>query len=79
MGFKQGQQQILNIIIFLLTVVIAAVFTPIISTFMNDAINSSNATGTTLLLMQNVVTVFWIGIIITFFMMIGSMRGGQQY
>ena len=71
-------QTIINIIIFVITVALAAVISPILSGFMNEAINSTNATGTSLLLMQSVVPVFWIGIIITFFILIGAGRQSQN-
>jgi hypothetical protein len=73
---KLAQLQIVSILMFVLVVAVAAVISPIISNFMVDAINSTNATGTSLLLMQSVVPVFWIGIIITFFVMIG-LGGGN--
>lgn len=75
---KFAQLQIVSILMFVLVVAVAAIISPIIGTFMSDAINSSNATGTTLLLMQSVVPVFWIGIIITFFVMIGLGGNNRQ-
>jgi len=67
---KKGQQMLANVIGFIIIAIIAAVLSPVLSTFMSSAINSSNATGTTLLLMQSVVPMFWVGIIVLFFVMI---------
>jgi uncharacterized membrane protein len=75
---KQGQLQIVNIIMFVVIIALAAIVSPIISGFMSSAINSTNATGTSLLLMQSIVPIFWIGIIMLFFVMIGSIRNPQQ-
>jgi hypothetical protein len=68
--------QIVNLIMFVIVVAIAAVISPIISGFMNAAIIAQNASGTALLLMQSIVPMFWIGIVVLFFVMISS--GGQQ-
>jgi hypothetical protein len=79
MNNKNAQLMIVNIIMFVMIIVLGAVLTPVISTFMNTAINDTNATGAGLLLMQSVVPVFWIGIIMLFFVMIGSGRQQQSY
>jgi uncharacterized membrane protein len=75
---KKGQLMIVNIIMFFIVIALAAIISPIISNFMSNAINSSNATGTSLLLMQSIVPIFWIGIIMLFFIMIGAGRSPQQ-
>lgn len=64
--------QLVNIIMFVILVAIAAVVSPIIGGFMDSAIIAQNASGTSLLLMQSVVPMFWIGIILTFLIMIYS-------
>jgi hypothetical protein len=76
---NKGQLQIVNIIMFFIVIAISAIISPIISSFMSAAINSSNATGTSLLLMQSVVPIFWIGIIMLFFIMIGGKGPQEQY
>jgi ABC-type dipeptide/oligopeptide/nickel transport system permease component len=75
----KGQLQIIiSLILFVVVIAIAAVVSPVIGSFMDAAIISQNATGTSLILMQAVVPVFWIGIILIFLMMISG-RQQQQY
>lgn len=75
---KKGQLSIINIVFFLILVVLGAVLTPIMSEFLDDTITANNYTGTTALLMNSLVPLFWIGIIITFFLYVTPIRP-QQY
>lgn len=75
---KQGQLSIINIVFFVILVALAAVLSPIISEMMDNSIEANNYTGTTALLMNNIVVVFWIGIILTFFLYVTPLRP-QQY
>jgi len=67
--------QIVNIIMFVMILAVAAVISPILGSFMDASIIAQNATGITLIIMQSIVPMFWLGIIILFFMMIT----GQGY
>ena len=73
----KGQLSIINIVFFVILVALAAVVSPIISNFMDDSIEANNYTGTTALLMNNIVVIFWIGIIITFFLYVTPIRPQQ--
>lgn len=75
---KKGQLSIINIVFFVILVALAAVLSPIISEMMDNSIEANNYTGTTALLMNNIVVMFWIGIIITFFLYVTPLRP-QQY
>lgn len=75
---RRGQLSIINIVFFLILVAVGAVVSPIMSDFLNSAILANNYTGTTALLMNSLVPMFWIGIIITFFLYVTPLRP-QQY
>ena len=62
--------QIVNIIMFVVILAVASIISPIIGSFMDAAIIAQNATGISLILMQSIVPMFWLGIILLFFMMI---------
>ncbi len=74
---KIGQLSIVNIVFFLILVVLAAVISPIMSETLDDSIVANNYTGTTALLMNSIVPMFWIGLIITFFLYVTPIRLNQ--
>lgn len=75
---KSGQLSIINIVFFLILVILGAILTPIMSEFLDDTVTNNNYTGTTALLLNSIVPLFWIGIIITFFLYVTPIRP-QQY
>jgi hypothetical protein len=75
---KKGQLSIVNIIFFLVLVAIVSVVSVVIDSFINASIIANNVTGTSLLLMQSIVPMIWIGVIITFFLYVTPVRP-QQY
>ena len=74
---KRGQLSIVNIVFFLILVAVGAVVSPIMSSFLDASIIANNYTGTTALLMNSLVPMFWIGIIITFFLYVTPVRPQQ--
>jgi hypothetical protein len=65
-------------VFFLILVILGAILTPIMSEFLDDTVDNNNYTGTTALLLNSIVPLFWIGIIITFFLYVTPLRP-QQY
>ena len=78
--YKKGQLSIINVIFFLILVVLVAVVTPIISSFITDyqTTNNISASSTTGLLTNAIVPFIWLGVIITFFLYVTPVRP-QQY
>ena len=74
----RGQLSIVNIIFFLILVAVVAVINPIIGSFIDTSIASNNYSATSLLLMNNITAMVWIGVIITFFLYVTPIRP-QQY
>ena len=64
---KKGQLSIINIIWFVITVIIGAVFTPVIDAFCVSAASGITNNTMALTIVSFVVPFFWLGIIITFF------------
>lgn len=71
---KKAQLSLINIVFFVILVAMAAVTTPIISAFISDAVNSSNLSGTSTIIVNSIVPVFWLGVIITFFLYVTPLR-----
>lgn len=75
---KKGQLSIVNIIFFLILVVVVAIINPIIGSFIDNSIATHNYSATSLLIMNNITAMVWIGVIITFFLYVTPIRP-QQY
>lgn len=78
--FKKGQLSIINIVFFMVLVVLVAVLTPIINSFITEYQTSNNITSssTTGLITNAIVPLIWVGVIITFFLYVTPVRP-QQY
>lgn len=74
---RKGQLSIVNMIFFVFIVGIAVVITPVINSFINDAISTNNITGISATIMQSIVPIFWLGIIVTFFIYISPISVRQ--
>lgn len=74
---NRGQLSLINIIFWVILVAVAAVLTPVVSTFMDSVANSTNNT-TTIILAQAVVPFFWLAIVITLLLYLTPVRL-QQY
>lgn len=75
---KKGQLSIINIIFFLIIVAISVVVTPIMNTFLQDMITANNFSGMTLLIVNAIIPMYWLGIVVVFFMYVTPIRP-QQY
>jgi predicted Kef-type K+ transport protein len=75
---NSGQLNIANMVMYVILVVLGVILSPIINDVVGNYINTSNATGTTLIILQSLVPMFWLGVIVTFFMFVTPMRQ-QQY
>ena len=75
---RKAQLSLINIIFFVILVAMAAVTTPIISDFLSSAVNNTNLSSTSVLIINSIVPVFWLGVIITFFLYVAPLRP-QQY
>lgn len=74
---RKGQLSLINIIFWVILVAVAAVLTPVISTFMDSVANTTNNT-TTQILAAAVVPFFWLAIVITLLLYLTPVRL-QQY
>lgn len=74
---RKGQLSLINIIFWVILVAVAAVLTPVLSTFMDSVANSTNNT-TTQILAAAVVPLFWLAIVITLLLYLTPVRL-QQY
>lgn len=74
---KRGQLSLINIIFWVILVAVAAVLTPIISSFMDEVATGTNNT-TVQVVASAVVPVFWIAVIVTLFLYLTPVRL-QQY
>lgn len=65
---KKGQMLIVNIILYVIVLIVAAVLTPVISQAIVESINNSmNLSSTSIMVMNMIVPIFWLGIIVIFF------------
>lgn len=76
---RKAQLSFVSIITWVILVVIGAIFTPMLSEFINETINNTaNISGTTVLILKAIIPLFWIGIAVTLLIYISPIRP-QQY
>lgn len=75
---RRGQLSIINIIFFLIIIAISVVVTPIMNDFLTAMVVANNFTGISLLIVNAIIPMYWLGIVVTFFMYVTPIRP-QQY
>jgi Na+-driven multidrug efflux pump len=75
---KKGQLSLVNIFMFVILIFVAIICSGIITPFVADQVLQQNLTGTNKLIVESLVTMLFLGIIITFFLYITPVRP-QQY
>ena len=74
---QQKQEQIINIIFFVVLVMIVGIATAIVGPFIDDQQASNNYSATTNMIMNMIVPIIWLGAIITFFLYVTPVRTNQ--
>ena len=75
---KKGQLSFINIFSWVILLILAVIFTPMINSFISDTINNTpNLSTMTLLIMRSILPVFWLGIVITFFLYVAPIQPRQ--
>ena len=75
---KKGQLSFINIFSWVILLILAVIFTPMINSFISDTINNTaNLSTMTLLIMRSILPMFWLGIVITFFLYVAPIQPRQ--
>ena len=74
---KRGQLSMVNIIFFVVLALVMAVASSVINGFLQEQVTVNNYTGMTLILINLIVPLMWIGLIITFFLYVVPIRPQQ--
>ena len=74
---KRGQLSMVNIILFVVLALVMAVASSVINGFLQEQVTVNNYTGMTLILINLIVPLMWIGLIITFFLYVVPIRPQQ--
>jgi hypothetical protein len=75
---KKGQLSLINIMFFIMLVFVAGIGAAILDDFIEEQVIAHNTTGVQALLMNNITTFLWLGVVITFFLYVTPIRP-QQY
>ena len=75
---KKGQLSIVNIVFFVILVFMAFIASGILTPFIADSVLQQNLTGANKMIAESIVTILFIGVLITFFMYVTPFKP-QQY
>lgn len=76
MNNKKAQLSMVSVLMWAILVAIGGILTPILAEFAEIAFNATNNSATQII-SQAIVPFFWLGVIMTFFMMLSPTRARE--